>query len=170
VKGIYMEYKYDLNLRVFEFCIVISNSRRWCDIYEQEDLIKQWENRVSTRVYEVMSYGLDLMINGREPEVLEFFLDEFIDGILDEQTLDVKEKKDLRFVRSAIKWIHIGEGSRLEELLDGLNDAKLKSKYKYWIYFNKFDLELDFKTFETMSDEELNKLREGKEYIVEAYM
>lgn len=165
-----MDYQYDLNVRVFEFCVVISNSRRWCDIYEQQELIKKWNNKVSSTVYDVMLYGLELMINGREPEVLEFYLDEFIDGILVEREIDVKEKKDLRLVRSAIKWIHIGQGSRLEELLNGLDDADLKSKYKDWSYFNKFDLELDFKTFETMSYEELNKLREGKEYIVEAYM
>lgn len=165
-----MDYQYELNLKVFEFCVIISNSRRWCDIYEQQKLIKQWENQVSSLVYAVMSYGLDLMMDGRDPEMLDFYLNEFIEDIFDKQEIDNNEKKDLRLITSAIKWIHIAQGSRLEELLNGLKDTKLKSKYKNWVYFNKFDLELDYNTFEKMSYKELDKLREGKEYIDEAYM
>lgn len=160
-----MNYKYDLNTDLIEFCIVINNCRRWSGIDEQVEVLKSWKGKVNDDVYDLMSYGLDLMIDGRDPKIVEFYLSEFIDTFCEAEEVHFKLKQDLRLVKAAILWIHSGEGIRLVDLLNTIENPALKSEYKNWMYLNQFDFYLKREDFIKMSTTEIHELTQKKPYI-----
>ncbi len=165
-----MNYQYDMNVDTFMICVAIKNSRRWLDIYEQLEIIKLWKGKVSSEVHDLMSYGLDLMINGREPEIVDFFITEYIQRLIEDKKIDAVLNKDLRLVKLAILWMHCGEGYRLVELLSSIKDPEIKANYQNWMYINQFDCSLDIDDYNQMSEAEIQKLIKSKEYIMEENM
>lgn len=161
-----MKYKYDLNIDLIEFCIVINNCRRWSGIDEQVEVLKSWKGRVNDVEYELMKYGLDLMIDGRDPKLVDFYMCEYIASICEIEAINFKMKQDLRLIKEAILWIHCGEGHRLEDLLSTIENPALKSDYKNWMYLNQFDFNLKREDVVKMNTAEIHELTQKKPFII----
>jgi hypothetical protein len=177
-KGVAMNYKqqlnitynYELNLDVIEFCIVTNNCRRWSGIDEQIKVLQNWKGKVNDLVYELMAYGLSLMIDGRDPALVEFYVNEYVAKRSEDHVLNHAMKRDLRLVQATIVWIQNGEGHRVEELLSTIENSVLRSEYKNWLYLNQFDFYLKREDFRKMSTADINELTQSKPYIAEAFM
>lgn len=163
-------YNYELNLDVIEFCIVINNCRRWSGIDEQIKVIQNWKGKVNDLIYDLMAYGLSLMIDGRDPALVEFYVNEYVAKICEDHVLNYETKRDLRLVQATIVWIQNGEGHRVEDLLSNIENPVLRSEYKNWLYLNQFDFYLKPKVVNKMSAADINKLTQSKPYIVAEFM
>ena len=163
-------YNYELNLDVMEFCIVINNCRRWSGIDEQIKVIQSWKGKVNDLAYDLMAYGLGLMIDGRDPVLVEFYVNEYVAKICEDHVLNDATKRDLRLVQATIVWIQNGEGHRVEELLSTIENPILRSEYKNWLYLNQFDFYLKREDFKRMSPADIHELTQSKPYIAEVYM
>ncbi len=169
-KQLNITYNYEVNLDVIEFCIVINNCRRWSGIDEQIKIIQSWKGKVNDHAYDLMAYGLGLMIDGRDPVLVEFFINEYYTKICEDYVLNHETKRDLRLVKTVVVWIQSGEGHRVEELLSTIENPVLRSEYKNWLYLNQFDFKLSLEGFRKMSPADIQVLTQSKPYIMAEFL
>lgn len=165
-----MSIDYNLNLALYELGVVLINTRRWKGLLELEPVLKQYESQVGPTVFEMFRYGIELTTNGLDPEMLEFLMIEKEEQLKFEVTDSYELMKDLRLVMQFIKWIHQGEFDGHQKLLQlFVKDTELLSLYRYWTFVNQFKLDLMFKTFITLDQDEIQQIMSKNQEVKKHY-
>lgn len=139
-----MTNKYDLNIDLFMACATINNHYRWHGLIGHKKLLKTFETKMNESIYAVLEYGIDLITDGRNPQIVEFYLSEAIEKEHDDKKLDYMIMKDLRLVKQFVHWMQAGDNHSCSELLNCFTDSFLRSQYKDWLYLNQFDNKITF--------------------------
>ncbi|MCH4888920.1 hypothetical protein EZV73_15095 [Acidaminobacter sp. JC074] len=68
-----MFYRYELNYKLFELCVELSNSYRWNGMMNLKTILTENEEHLEENLFDFLDYGITLLIDGRSPENVKLF-------------------------------------------------------------------------------------------------
>ncbi len=161
-----MNYRYELNLRLFELCVELSNSWRWNGFINQQSILSKNEESLEQHLYDFFEYGIILLIDGRSPEMLNFLLDEEIEVKKENTNISLK---DFRLVKQVISWMKLSNNGSIHELVNSIEDQKLKNQYRDWCVLNEYESSLKFSDSLDITIEQRIELMKSNPVILNYY-
>jgi hypothetical protein len=163
-----MKYSYELNVSLFELCVVLSNSWRWKGLLDLKTILEKNEAILDIRLYNFFDYGLTLLIDGRSPEMLNFLLNEAMESA-NHQNLDHINLKDFRLIKQTILWMQLADNHSIQELANALDDQTLRRQYKDWCQLNEYQNNLKFSDTLNITPEQRLKLMKANTRVFSFY-
>lgn len=164
-----MKSKYNLNLKIFEYGIVLSSIARWHGIVALKAELHNLFCDMDSDLKEFTDYAIDVITDGIDPFYVDFLLEEEIKSIEGENLKSAEFLRDLRLMKLIIQQIQLGKGEFIQILLNSLDDVRLRSQYMNWAYLNEYDYKLTFEESINITIDEMNKIRESNSIVKKYY-
>lgn len=160
-----MKIKYNLNLKLFEFGIVMSTIARFQGLLAFEYECSKALADIDEPLRNFIKYAIDLITDGTDPIYVEFLLSEEL-KIIERQYSDNAELlNDVRLMKFILQQIQSGQGDSIQTLLNSIDDRMLKSEYLNWAHLNQFDHRVTFEESKTLTSEERLRIMDSNPMV-----
>jgi hypothetical protein len=164
-----MKLDYKLNLDLYEKCATLVNKFRWGGMIGLHEKVDEYASDLSIHEYRLLKYAISLIIDGRDPDNVFFFLEEVYEEIKENTPKEYDLHRNLRLIVKFASWIQCADVDSHTILLNALDDLRLASAYKNWRSMNEYDTSITFEQSQKISTEEWLRIRESNKTVKNYY-